>query len=67
MTAEQFVKQKFPHARAERYMNGRIKGMQTPYYLVWSDLTSRGGRRLSEGKTKSNAWVNAKNNISEQQ
>ncbi len=63
MTAEQFVKQYYPKARVERYVSGHIKGMQEVYYLVWTNFSSKGGNRLSEGKTKSNAWVNAKKNV----
>ncbi len=63
MTSEQFVKIKYPNARAERYVSGRIKGMQTTYYLIWTDFSSRGGGRIGEGKTIAKAWKDAKENI----
>lgn len=59
MTAEQFVKQRYPKARAEHYKRTFGKG----YYLVWSDFPSGGGIRISEGETKAEAWKNAKNII----
>ena len=58
MTSEQKVRQKYPRAYAERYLSG----MQEAYYLVWSSY-GQDKIRLSEGKTKSNAWVNAAKNI----
>jgi len=60
MTAKEFVKEKFPNARAERHVEGRIKGLQKPYWLI------RDGRNtmyMASGKTESNAWVNAKKMI----
>ena len=57
MTAKQFVLEKFPTARAERQVSGRIKGIQTVYYLI----RERGQTMyIAEGKSESNAWVNAK-------
>jgi hypothetical protein len=63
MTAKEFVKQKYPNARAERYTSGRIKLLQSHYYLIWTDYQSKNPSRLSEGTTESNAWVNAKKRI----
>lgn len=62
MTAKEFVKSIYPTARAERQISGRIKGMKTAYYLIRIP-----GERVyfSEGKTESNAWVNAKKKIKE--
>ncbi len=57
MTAKEFVKSRLPKAKAERHVQGRIKGMQTVYHLI------RDGRNymyIASGKTESNAWVNAK-------
>ena len=34
MTAKEFVKERYPNARAERQVRGMIKGMQTAYYLI---------------------------------
>jgi len=57
MTAKEFVLDKCPTARAERQVLGRIKGMQTVYYLI----RERGETMyMAEGKSESNAWVNAK-------
>lgn len=64
MTSKEFVKSKFPNARAERQVEGRIKGLQKVYYLI------RDGRNtmyMASGKTESNAWVNAKNVILKQE
>lgn len=60
MTAEEFVKQHMPTARAERQVSGMIKGMQTVYWLI-----RESGKTFyfCEGKTESNAWVNAKKKI----
>lgn len=60
MTAKEFVKQHMPNARAERHVQGRIRGMGKPYWLI------RNGREtmyFAEGKSESNAWVNAKQRI----
>lgn len=54
MTSEDKVKTKYPKAMAVRYSTNGNES----YYLVWSEGTER-GIRLSEGKTKSNAFVNA--------
>jgi len=57
MTAKEFVKEKYPNARAERQVRGMIKGMQEVYWLI------RDGRNMmymASGKSESNAWVNAK-------
>jgi hypothetical protein len=64
MTAKEFVKNKYPNAIAERHVKGRIKGLQETYWLI------RNGRDtgyISNGKTESKAWVNAKNKIIEQE
>ena len=64
MTAKEFVKEKYPNARAERQVRGMIKGMQEVYYLI------RDGRNtmyMASGKSESNAWVNAKKNILERE
>jgi hypothetical protein len=58
MTAKEFVLEKCPTARAERQVSGRIKGMQTVYYLI---RERRQTMYMAEGKSESNAWVNAKN------
>jgi len=57
MTAKEFVQQKCPTAMAERQVSGMIKGVQRVYYLI----RERGQiMYMAEGKTESNAWVNAK-------
>jgi len=64
MTAKEFVKEKYPNARAERQVRGMIKGMQEVYYLI------RDGRNtmyMASGKSESNAWVNAKKDILERE
>jgi hypothetical protein len=60
MTAKEFVKERYPNARAERQVRDMIKGMQEVYYLI------RDGRNtmyMASGKSESNAWVNAKKDI----
>jgi hypothetical protein len=62
MTAKEFVKDKMPHARAERHVEGRIVGK--PYWLI------RDGNKtmyFAIGNTQSNAWVNAKKKLIEMQ
>ena len=62
MTAKEFVKEKYPNARAEKQIRGKIKGMQEVYYLI------RDGRNtmyMASGTSESNAWVNAKKSIME--
>ena len=64
MTAKEFVKERYPNARAERQVKGMIKGMQEVYYLI------RDGRNtmyMASGKSESNAWVNAKKYILERE
>jgi hypothetical protein len=64
MTAKEFVKDRFPNAKAEKHIEGMIMGLIKPYYLI------RGGRSymyLSSGKTASNAWVKAKEHIINQE
>lgn len=62
MTAKKFVRERMPNARAERQVSGMIKGMETVYWLI------RDGRNTmyyAQGKTESNAWVNAKKKLIE--
>lgn len=62
MTAKEFVKARYPKAKAERQVEGRIKGLQKTYWLI------RDGNNymyMASGNTESNAWVNAKKKISE--
>lgn len=62
MTAKEFVKSKIPNAMAERHVRGMIKGMQEVYWLI------RDGRQtmyFAIGKSESNAWVEAKKRIIE--
>ena len=64
MTAKEFVKERYPNARAERHVRGMIKGVQDVYYLI------RDGRNtmyMASGKSESNAWVNAKKDILERE
>ena len=64
MTAEEFVKSRFPNATIEKQLKGRIKGLQEVYYLVRSDYKAHG--YMASGKSKSNAWTTAKKFILEQ-
>tara|TARA_R110002167_G_scaffold353326_1_gene566543 strand:+ start:142 stop:342 length:201 start_codon:yes stop_codon:yes gene_type:complete len=61
MTGKEYVTEKHPRARVEFYKSNNpfVGG----YWLCW---TKYNGNRLSEGKTASNAWVNAKKNIKEE-
>lgn len=62
MTAKEFVKEKYPKAKAEKRVSGRIKGMQKVYYLI---RESGDKMYLAEGETESKAWKNAKELILE--
>ncbi len=60
MTAKEFVRSRYPKAKAERQVRGNIKGLQEVYWLI------RDGNSfmyMASGKTESNAWVNAKESI----
>jgi hypothetical protein len=56
MTSEDFVKNRFPAAHIERYLFGNHKA----YYVCY--LRGHKGR-ISEEKSRSNAWGKAKDNI----
>jgi len=62
MTAKEFVKSKMPNTRAERQVNGMIKGMQRAYYLI---RDGRSAMYFSTGDTESKAWKAAKEKIIE--
>lgn len=62
MTAKEFVKEKMPNAKAERHVSGRVKGMQSVYWLI---RDGRDSMWFAEGTSESNAWVNAKKRIIE--
>ena len=58
---EEFVRARYDFVTIEPYKSGKIKGLQTTYYLVWG--RNRGDtrrHRLGEGKTKPQAWADAK-------
>ena len=64
MKAKDFVLQKYPTARSERVVSGRVKGFKKVYYLI----RERGEQMyLAQGTSESNAWVNAKNDILEEE
>ena len=60
MTAKEFVLQHNRRMRAEKIISGRVKGMQTVYWLIREIGNTM---YFAEGKTESNAWVNAKQHI----
>lgn len=62
MTAKEFVLSKYPKARAEKHIEGIVKGMQKPYWLIRPE---RCKMYLASGTSESNAWVNAKKDIIE--
>ena len=62
MTAKEFVKEKMPKARAERQVQGRVKGMTKAYYLI---RDGRASMYFAQGKTESAAWVAARKRIQE--
>ena len=62
MTAKEYVKEKYPKARVEFYKSNSSLG--GGHWLCWTEFR---GDRLSEGKTASNAWVNAKKRILERE
>ncbi len=56
MTAKEFVKVMFPKAIAERQVNGR-------HEVYWLIRNGRNTMYMANGKSESNAWVNAKQSI----
>lgn len=60
MTAKEFVKERFPKARAEKRRTGSNTTFGETYWLI---RNGREGMHMSSGKTESSAWVNAKNTI----
>lgn len=62
MTSEEKVKEKYPSAYAEKYQSNTW-GLGEVYYLIWSRRNNQHKIRLGEGKTKSKAWVDAKNKL----
>lgn len=59
-TSEQKVKAVHPKAAKKRY--GKTGGGS--YYLIWSGFPeARDSKRLGNGKTASEAWVDAAKNI----
>lgn len=64
MTAKEFVKERYPKARAERHRTGSNTTYGETYWLI------RNGREtmyMASGKSESNAWVNAKKKILERE
>ncbi len=62
MNAKDYVRSKYPNARAERHVRGMIKGFQEVYWLI---RDGRDTMYMASGKTESNAWVNAKKSITQ--
>lgn len=62
MTSKEFVKERFPHAIVEHHKTNDPFDKKG-YWLCWSHWKTSEHIRLSEGKSKSNAWVKAKENI----
>lgn len=62
MTSKEFVKERYPNARAERQVQGKVKGLQKPYWLI---RDGRATMYIASGTSESNAWVNAKLKIQE--
>lgn len=62
MTAKEFVKEKHPKAIVQNFKTNNPFD-KNGYWLCWE---KRGGKRLSEGKSESNAWVNAKKYLVEE-
>lgn len=58
MTAKQYVKNVYPFATIEKQIEGRVKGLQKPYYIVRTKFNASG--YIATGNTQSNAWTNAK-------
>lgn len=62
MTAKEFVLQKYPKAKSEKHIKGKVKGMQEAYWLIRNQGDTM---YLASGKTESNAWSNTKKMIVE--
>ena len=64
MTAKEFVRERYPRARAEKQRTGSNTTFGETYWLI------RNGREtmyMASGKSESNAWVNAKKKILERE
>ena len=60
MTAKEFVKKRIPYARAEKQINGMVKGFQTTYWLIREIGKTM---YLGSGETEAKAWKAAKDYI----
>lgn len=60
MKAEDFVKTHYPNATAVKMKSGKLKYLQTTYYLIYDRF---GGNRIGCGDTKSKAFKDAKETI----
>ena len=58
MTAKEYVKQHYPSARAE-------KQVTNAHEVYWLIRPKSGEMYMADGKSESNAWVNAKKKILE--
>ena len=62
MTAKEFVKERIPNARAEKQRTGSNTTYGETYWLI---REGRNTMYIASGKSESNAWVNAKNKLLE--
>lgn len=62
MKAKEFVQLRYPNAKCEKQVSGRIKGMQEIYYLIRDGINKM---YMASGKTESKAWKEAKQIIEE--
>lgn len=63
MSSKEIVRQKYPNSFAKKQVNSINKGDKQVRWLIVSAFGSYNPDILSEGKTESNAWVIAKNNL----
>jgi hypothetical protein len=63
MTAQDFVLKHYPSARAINSPSNYNEGMKHKYTIIQYRDELFGNLTLSDGKTESNAWVNAKKAI----
>ena len=61
-SAKDYVKSRFPNARAEKQVQGRVTGFQKTYWLIRDGNATM---YMASGDTEPKAWKNAKEFIDE--
>lgn len=64
MEAKEFVKERYPKARAERHRKGSNTFFGDTYWLIRNGMETM---YMASGKSESDAWLNAKKKILERE